>query len=71
LLIEQFAILYTLVFASLLGFLQLSQLVVPVCLQGVSDQTVIGIDAHITDSRQLGFVARPLDLLLSQLIGFV
>lgn len=58
-------------FACFLRLCQQPQLAVPVCFQGVGHQAVIRVHAKIAAAGELGFVARPLLLLLTQTVGFV
>ena len=48
-----------------LRVLQATQLLVPLRFQHICHQAVAGIDVHEPASRHVGFVARPLDLLLT------
>src|SRR3984893_16503761 len=71
LLIEQLAILGALLFTGLLCFCQQFQLAVPFCLERIGYQAVIWIHAKIAASRELGFIACPLHLLLPQPVSFI
>ena len=53
------------------GLVERAQLRVPVGLELVGDQAVVGVDLHVASAREIGFVARALDLLLAQAIGLV
>ncbi len=46
-----------------------TQLFVPIRLEGIGDEAVVGIDFHITPTRQLGFVSHPLDMLTACRVG--
>ncbi|MCK7529050.1 MAG: hypothetical protein MZV64_71590 [Ignavibacteriales bacterium] len=55
----------------LLGRLQGAQLIVPIGLQGIGHQAMVGIDPQIAPPGQLGLVTRPLHLVVAQRIGFI
>ena len=46
-----------------------AQLVVPFRLERICDETVVGIDLHVTSPRELGLVAHPFDVLAARGVG--
>ena len=54
-----------------LGCLQRAQRVVPVGLEGVGDEPVVGVDGEVAAAGELGVVAGPLDVGAAQLVGFL
>jgi hypothetical protein len=71
LIINDLAILCALVLASLLCLSQQSQFVIPVRLQGIGHEAVIRIYANVATPGQFSVIARPLDLLLPESVGFI
>jgi hypothetical protein len=63
----------SLVLASALVFLDglcvKTQLSVPIRLEGIGDEAVVGVDLHVAPTRQLGFILHPLDMLAARRIG--
>lgn len=51
--------------------LELAQSVVPVGFEAVCDETVVGIDAEIAPSGNLGVVPGPFDVCMTEPVGFV
>jgi len=56
----------SLVLASALVFLDglcvKTELSVPIRLEGIGDEAVVGVDLHVAPTRQLGFILHPLDM---------
>jgi hypothetical protein len=71
LLAEQTSVAATLAIVVFLGDGQRPQLDVPLRLQGVGDETVVGIDTQVAALCQLSFVAGAFDLLATQPVGLV
>src|ERR1700721_3705001 len=63
----------SLVLASALVFLDglcvQTQLSVPIRLEGIGDEAVVGVDLHVAPTRQLGFILHPLDMLAARRIA--
>ncbi len=60
-----------LAFIVLLSLGQCTQLVVPVRLQRVSHQSVLGIDRHVAPACQFRLIPSPLHLPMAQAVRFV
>ena len=58
-------------FEFFLCVLESAQVLVPLRFQHVGDQAVARVDLHEPTPRQIGVVAHPLDLLLTQRVGLV
>jgi len=48
-----------------LGLGQDSQLIIPLRFQTIGNQTIIGIDLHITPAREFRLVSRSLNVLVA------
>ena len=53
-----------------LGGLVVAQRVVPVGLESVSDEPIIGVDREVTPACESGVVAGSLDVTATELVGF-
>src|SRR3954470_23285686 len=65
------SVLLPLLLVVLLCFRQRTELVVPVRLERVRDQAIRGIDVKITALCQVGFISRPFDLFLAEMVHFL
>jgi hypothetical protein len=54
-----------------LGGLDGAQRVVPVGLERVGNEPIVGVDGEVAAARELGALARAVDLRAAQLVGFV
>jgi len=68
--VNQQALLLRLLLVVLLRFGQATELVIPFRFQAVGNQSVAGVDIHVTPAGKLGFVLCPLDVFPPQRIGF-
>jgi hypothetical protein len=49
----------------------LAKCVIPVGLKGVGDETIVGVDAQIAPTGDIGMVAGSLDMTAAEALGFV
>jgi hypothetical protein len=61
-------VLFAAVFVFPLSLVKCTQFLIPLRFEGVGDQPIFRIDAHIPALREVGFVPNPLDLLFPEAI---